>query len=314
MLDGHLNIIEKIFYKSFVEFNNIEKCFYKQKLINKAKRVILYLDYPKYIHLGDALWLEPIARLFAAYFDFAICCATEIEFYFRKLGYKIIHETQISENDLLVARTELAYHLKGRDVLWINFSYSRITEPLINSVLNNIADYLGVPRSTARPQALRFSSSELEDTSLKFRLDPDRSYAVLNNYIHSLKFGASKNDFHKAEEALLNFADIYRKNEKINIIHAGTAEQKINDMNIHDCVDLDLRGMTSVEDLFMISSMKNVVSYVGFDSFLLHLFNIYDKNSLIMLRPGFSQVLKKQIKEYVAVPYETDNKKVLFID
>lgn len=314
MLDKYLNIPEKIFYKSFVKLNGIEKCFYKHRLFDKTKRVILYLDYPKYIHLGDALWFEPLARVLAVNFDFAVCCPAYFDFYFSSLGYKIIDKSQISENDLLVARTELAYHLRKREVFWINFSYANVTKPLINEVLNNISDYLGLYPPTARPQVLELTPAEIDNTALKFGLDPKRRYMVLNNYLHSLKFSVNIIDYQKAQQRLLNFARKYKIKEEINIIHTGTAEQKHHDNNLHDFVDLDLRGRTSVKDCFLIAALKNVVTYMGFDSFWLHLFNIYDKKSFIILRPGFSNTLKKQIINYVAVPYMSDDSKVTFIN
>lgn len=165
----------------------------------------------------------------------------------------------------------------------------------------------------ARPQALRFTPAELKNTALKFGLDPKFRYIVFNNYLHSLKVMASKTDFYKRQQSLFNYAREYRTKEEINIIHTGKTKQNNHDRNIYD-VDVDLRGRTSVEECFIIAAMKNVLSYIGFDSFWLHLFNIYDKNSLIMLRPGFSTSLKGQIKKYVAVPYKADNKKVIFID
>ncbi|MDI6743495.1 MAG: hypothetical protein QMD11_12240, partial [Smithella sp.] len=142
-----LQIPEKIFYKSFIKRHGIDKCFCKNKNVDTSTQVVLYLDYPKFIHLGDMLWLEPVARLLASNFSLAVCCNRSMEFYFRRLGYKVIDKTSIDDNALLIARTELAYPLRGRNVLWINFNYINVSMPIINAVLKNIAEYLGLPEA-----------------------------------------------------------------------------------------------------------------------------------------------------------------------
>ncbi len=314
MLEKYLTILEKIYYKLFIRFNRINKCFYKHKTINKSKRIVLYLDYPKFIHLGDTLWCEPIARLIDANFNLAICCTSPMEFYFRRLGYKVIDKSLINHDDLFIARTELAYHLRDKDVLWINFNYIKVSQPIINAVLNNVADYLGLNLNDAKPRALNFSPAEKNSVALKFGIVPGQNYAVFNNCIDSHKLRMSKAEFREANKALWLFAEKYKRDAGVKLIHTGTDKEKDKDSTDDGIVDLDLRGVTSVEESFILASLENVVNYIGFDAFWLHLFNIYDKRSYIMLRPGFSVKWKKQVKNYVATPYIAEGNKIKFID
>lgn len=314
MCDQYCTIPEKIYYKLFIKFNRINKCFYKHKAIDKSKRVVLYLDYPKFIHLGDTLWFEPIARLIAANFNLAICCNSQMEFYFRRLGYEVIDKSMINQDDLLITRTELAYHLRNKDVLWINFNYINVSQPIINVVLSNVADYLGLHLNDAKPRALNFSTAEKNSMALKFGMDSKYKYAVLNNYIDSHKLGMSHAGFREADKALWRFAEKYKKDANVKLIHTGTAREKDHDAADYPIADLDLRGSTSVEESFILASLDNVINYIGFDAFWLHLFNIYDKSSNVMLRPGFSGKWKKKVKNYVATPYITGENKVKFID
>jgi hypothetical protein len=314
VLEKYLTIPEKIYYKLFIKFHGINKCFYKHKTIDKSKRVVLYLDYPKFIHLGDTLWCEPVARLIAADFNLAICCGSQMEFYFRRLGYKVIDKSLINQDDLLVARTELAYHLRSRDVLWINFNYIEVSQPIINAVLNNIADYLGLNLNDATPRALNFSQTEKDAVALKYGIVSGYNYAIFNNYIDSLKFGMSNAGFRKTAEMLWAFAEKYNRETGVKLIHTGTGTEKKRDAADYGNSDLDLRGKTSVEESFILASLDNVVNYIGFDAFWLHLFNMYNKKSYVMLRPGFSKKWKKQVKNYVATPYITGENKVTFID
>lgn len=306
-----LNIPEKIFYKSFIKFNNIEKCFYKKKNIDISKRMVLYLDYPKFIHLGDILWFEPVARLLDEKFNLAICCNRPMEFYFRRLGYKIIDKSSVDSSDLLLARTELAYHLKGKNVLWINFNYINVSQPLINTVLDNIAGYLGLEKiKDAKPRDLRFSPEEKKSVADKFGIDSRYSYIVFNNYINSQKMGMRKSEFRKADAALRLFSEKFKNDNHVRVIHTGTGKDKDADKTNESIGDLDLRGMTGIEDSFVVASLENVTAYIGFDAFWLHLFNIYNKNSYIMLRPGFSAKWENQVKKYVAIPYLTPDSKI----
>jgi hypothetical protein len=314
VLDKFLTFSEKIYYKSFIKFHGISGCFYRHKKIDTSKRVVLYLDYPQFIHLGDTLWCEPIARLIAADFNLEICCSSQMEFYFRRLGYKMIDKSLINQHDLLVARTELAYHLRNKNVLWINFNYINVSQPIINAVLNNIADYLGLNQHDAKPRTLNFSPAESLFVAKKFGIDPRYSYSVFNEYIDSHKLGMRKVEFQKAEKALWLFAEKYTKDTGIKLIHTGTKNEKDHGRADNRIIDLDLRGITSVEESFILASLDNVVSYIGFDAFWLHLFNIYDKRSYIILRPGFSVKWKNQVKNYVATPYAAEENKVEFID
>jgi len=314
MMHKFITIPEIIYYKAFAKIKRIEGCFYKHKTIDQTKRIVLYLDYPKFIHLGDTLWFEPIARMLAAHADLAVCCNPQMGFYFRRLGYTVIDKSSVRTGDLLVARTELAHPLRGKDVIWVNFNFSRITRPVINEVINDVSACFGVPAGEAKPRAIEISPQEQNRVAEKFNLDPESDYAVFNNYIDSHKLGMSHRDRLKAESALLRFAGKFKNDSGVKLLHAATKADQAKDTRHYDFVDLDLRGLTSIEECFVLASLDNVVKYAGFDTFWLHLFNLYNKASYIMIRPGFSETLKRQIKNYVAVPYEAESGKVNFIN
>lgn len=315
MFEKFLTILEKLYYKLFIKFHRINKCFYKRKAIDKSKRIVLYLDYPKFIHLGDTLWCEPIARLIASNFNLVICCDSQMKFYFQRLGYKVIDKSSINQSDLLFARTELAYHLRGKDVLWINFNYIKVSQPIINVVLNNVAGYLGLELNDAKPRAINFSPAEKDSVALKFGIDTGQNYAVFNNYIDSYKLIMSNAELHEPDKASWLFAEKYKQDSDVSVklVHTVTRKDKDQDSTGHGIIDLDLRGKTSVEESFVLASLDNMVYYISFDTFWLHLFNIYDKKSYIMLKLGFSVKWKKQVKNYVAVPYTARENKVEFI-
>ena len=379
-------LYEKIYNKVFVGFHKINPCFYKtgkhsgksQKplacvsRIQEKTRVVFYLDNAKLIHFGDTLWFEPIIRLFQSnqlknkYFV-KVCCNEQIEFYFKQLGCEIVQKVEIGCDDILVTSTAMAYWLRKveNSILFINFNYANIKEPLINHVIKGItrfytensdqlqsanrrisnilqvskAHFHGLNRtSEAKPQAIGVSKEEVLDFIKKTNesnpnqetLDLRKNYIVFNDYIDSQKFTMKKSSIFKSREKLTSetIKLVKANNERVledptttrvpisAIIYTGTKKDKDKDIynNIFDVMMLktkedvimpiiDLRGNTNIRDAFTIAAFNNVICYVGFDTFWLHLFNLYNKKCHVMLKPSFSHKYNNQVKNYVAVPY-----------
>lgn len=325
-------IWEKIYYKFFIKFKQIDTCFCKYGNIQDNARLVFYLNYPLFIHLGDTLWFEPIARLLQMKYTVVIYCNPSIEFYFRDLEYGVINCDQILSTDTIVTRAELAYHLRKlpNNILFIDFNYTQIKKPLIEHALSKVITYLGLPIDSsynmshlAKPQKIIFTQSEVDKFIEKVKLDLTKNYVIFNDYMDSHKWSMSKTVIRMARKKLFKYVfdfinnNVYYEYEqnntqKINslsIIYAGTLlDKKRDNINIltNNCDSMsiyDLRGQTSIREAFMLTFLVNIRYYIGFDTFWLHLFNLYDKECRIMLKPGFDDVYNTQVKQYVAVPY-----------
>jgi len=379
-------LCEKIYNRVFIWFHKIYPCFYKTgkhseefktplacvSKIQEKTRVVFYLDNAKLIHFGDTLWFEPIIRLFQSNqlenkYYVKICCNEQIEFYFKQLGYEIIQKEEIVCDDIIVTSTAMAFLLNKitNSILFINFNYTNIKEPLINHVIKGItrfcsenrdkiqsadqrfSDILQVSKShfhglnrasEAKPQEIGFSKEEVLNFIKKTNesnpnteiLDFRNNYIVFNDYIDSQKFTMKISSIIKNREKLASdtIELVKANNERAleypmsttvpisAIIYTGTKKDKEKDIynNIFDVIKLknkedfimpiiDLRGKTNIRDAFTIAACSNVIFYVGFDTFWLHLFNLYNKECHVMLKPGFSKKYNMQVKKYVAVPF-----------
>ena len=319
-------ILEKIYYKIALKWipaytgmthHNESSYSATQPSSEKKQRLVLYLNYPKFIHFGDTLWFEPIARLLIANgYDVVIYANPAMEFYFKALGYTIIHDTDISSsNDILITRTELAWHLRGKKVIWIDFNYTKIKMPLLNHVLHTLEQKLNLPLTVeehaAIPQAVEFSHTEKAVLLQKLQLSETQKYVIFNNYMDSHKFGMPKALLYDAIDQLSAFVVHKFKSSSatiadgIKIIHTGTQREKEADHHRYQFIDLDLRGALTIREIFILATLDNVVAYIGFDTLWLHVFNLYSKTSYVRLKPGFSDDYNTQIKKYVAIPFTT---------
>jgi hypothetical protein len=305
---------EKLFHKAFVAFHRIDRCHYRRAL-DRARPLVFYLDYPKFIHFGDTLWFEPLARLFAASgFDVRICCNPPMEFYFWRLGYRVVRREDVARGDTLLARTELAHRLRGRDVFWTRFDFKQLDAPLIDTVLQHAAARLGRGAATVDPcpRPVCYTPEERRAAMARLGLSEGLEYSVLNNYVDSRKWSARGQDFRRCGRLLLECAGRVCGGTKV--IHTGTAQDKAADPEAYPVVDLDLRGSTTLEDAFVLASLPNVRHYVGYDTLWVHLFNLYGKPSYVQPKPGFSAAYTEKVKRFVGIPYSGAGHSLVFVD
>ena len=91
------------------------------------------------------------------------------------------------------------------------------------------------------------------------------------------------------------------------IIRIGTNKNKEN-LNIQlPFTSIDLRGKTSVLDLFLLYSKSNIRGSISFDTAIAHIGNIYDKEVFIKMR-NFSRKHSHFVKENIFPFYETKEK------
>ena len=111
-------------------------------------------------------------------------------------------------------------------------------------------------------------------------MNGNEKYILFNNYIDSSAFRINK----KMLKSLDDKAKELKKKFNARIIHTGSQNDKKNDYKHYDFVDLDLRGKTTVEDIFYLLSRDNVLYNVSFDAFQMHVAFLYNKKSFIKFR------------------------------
>lgn len=320
MKKSDLPFLERLYCFIFRKLNKNIVCTMNQKAENINKhRVVFYLNYPKAIHFGDTLWFEPLVRLFAKnYTNVYVYPSKAMSFYFKKLGFKIIEqESDIKKNDILITRTNLVYFLRNRQSIFIDFSYKTIKHKLIDNILTELEKALSLPKSneiSPKTSKINYLKGDQQKVFDKFNLLDDVEYVIFNNYIDSFDLQMKIEDLDLSREKLALFVNDFKlKNPKYKIIYTGSKIDLEKYALLPDFVDYDLRAKTSIEDLFILVSAPQIKYYIGYDTFLMHLFNLYSKDSYIKLRPGYDEIYNQQVKQYVAIPYSGTTHQINFI-
>ncbi|MCC2625925.1 MAG: hypothetical protein K0R14_1798 [Burkholderiales bacterium] len=306
--------------KAFIEKNYLrinkyliagprQKYYYKGRYPTSQK-IVFYLCNKEVIHLGDTLWFEPIVRFLSQHYDVAVCPTPPMQFYFIKLGYKVINVDDITDDYMLVASRELMYKLRRyKNVLFLNFDYALLGpgEKLINNMVKSAAKFfnLSCEGFDMKYQKLKYDDVEKKNILTKFNLDANSKYMVFSNYIDSWGRSTTIEMLRVCQSKLIDRAREFKdKNPDIQLLYVGSKHDLRTNQIIGDIGDfIDLRGQTEVPDLFLLGAIPQVVGYMGFDTFWLHLFNMYNKPSYILLKPGHPAKIDQLIVEHVLVPY-----------
>jgi len=269
-------------------------------------RVVLYFPDYEFMHYGDHLFFEPLARFFKLKnFKVKVMPVKQMEFYFIKNGYLIGNHDDVKKADLLITRTEFYKDVKRlieKNILFINTSSAKINQFLCKDIVNKVANFFSIESDNfyTKPSGLRNCPENI-------RLDSSYNYVIFNNYIDSGFFRVIKRDYKKINDFAKNFA----KENNLKVIHTGTQKEKDNDKKTYDFVDIDLRGRTGPADLFYLASHGNVKYNISFDTLLMHIFFIYGKKSYIMFRGRFSSSARDYfIKNYVIPPFDPEPHKI----
>ena len=219
-------------------------------------------------------------------------------FYYEAEGFAAVQRPDFADYDLIVSRIEFYDVLGGqRDkTLFLNTTDAGIRGPICDYLLENVGALFGLPqRVPSRPFAPQMPfPSHL--------IDADKRYLVFNPYLVSSAFLVRE----KHRRMLARTARELARASGLEIILTGTAAERDGDGTAYDFVQLDLRGRTSVQELFALSAAPNVEANVSFDALGMHLFFLYDKPSHIMFRGRFSRRNAAFVLGSLNPPFETD--------
>jgi len=298
------NIYDKKKLKRYKIFDN----FYYKKINDKEiKKILIYFPFYEFMHFGDHIFFEPLGHFLTENgFEVKIFPINNMKFYFEKLSYNLGKESDLEEFDLIITRIEFISKLKKikNNILYIDTSWPGIDKPLSLDLVSKTSDLLGIKLKTTTyiPRLINLvSENEIRN---RFNILKDHQYVLFNNYLDSGKFRIIKKHYIKLENYVKNLS--LKKNLKI--IHTGSMSDKKNDRKAYDYIDIDLRGRTSVEDIFFISQLSNVKYYVGFDAFIMHIFFSLEKKCYVLFRGRFTKKSEMFIKNYVnpSFHYEKD--------
>jgi hypothetical protein len=201
-------------------------------------------------------------------------------FYFSAMGVNIEENPSLESYDLVITWIgfyDLFEHL-NIPMLIVDTTDHKINLPLSNYLLSHVGRLFNFNIAGTSPKP--FVPTMSYPAHL---INSDAQYLIYNPYLDSSPFHMRARHYKKLEDTAKEVAAKYQ----LKIILAGTEKEKKKDHRSHDFVALDLRGKTSVEELFALSSAENVRYNVSFDALIMHLFFIFEKPSYILFRGRF---------------------------
>lgn len=271
----------------------------KKTPLPSINSIVLYFPNYEFMHYGDHLFFEPLARFLKLRgFDVKVIPVEQMDFYFIDNGLAIGNADDVNKADLVITRAEFygdIQKLIKENILFINTSFPKISQFLCQDIVDKVAGFLFKDSENfpAKPSGLR-------NCPQNTRLDPCHDYLTFNNYIDSGFFRVTKWHYKKIRD----FAAKFAKDNGLKVIHTGTQKEKDNDRKTYDFVDIDLRGKTSPADLFYLASHENVKCNISFDGLLMHIFSIYGKKSYVLFRGRFTKSARNFFLNYVNPPFD----------
>lgn len=293
-----------LFKISFLNVYNGNIYFRNKVFLKKKFKILFLLNDTDFIHLGDSLFFDPIISLFNKQnFNVEVKCNKSMEFYYQH-NYKILLDNNINYNDYNLVITNRDFIIKTffkKNIVYINFNYYKSKKRIINHNIESLINLFEL--NTSYIDVPFYPNITNENLILKkFNLLKDRNYIIFSNYIDSGSFRLDKS---KKNKLLLYLYD-FMKNNNYLVIHIGTLKDKLEDNTNYKKI-IDLRGKTSVRDLFDLCSLKNIDIYIGFDNFLMHLFFLKNKKLKIMSRGKPTNEGNIFLKNCIDPPYESCN-------
>jgi len=241
------------------------------------------------MHYGDQIFFKPLFKqLKKAEFPVMAITSKELEFFFEQKDKVTFNP----KKTLFVSSNRLLGYLKSKFGSSINyFVYDTnalgVDEPITNFIVNRFSDYFNISEFLGPVVKENFIINPFSHNY--DLLDLKEEYIILNNYYDSGKARIFLKDQRLLIRALTNEKNNYK------VIHTGSTKDKIKDKyNYKNIVDIDLRGKTKLNDLYLIFSKFKIVRLYTFDTFTLHLANIFDINSRIIFRRWYKKGEKHQ--------------------
>ncbi|MBI3144824.1 MAG: hypothetical protein HYZ18_06055, partial [Pseudogulbenkiania sp.] len=191
---------------------------------------------PAYIHLGDQLFYEPMARFLVASGK-RVCLAPipAMRGYFGGLGYPLCEPSVAQACDVVItpvwALPEQPREKRYRNRLYVHAADSSIDAPIAQYLAQTMARLLGFPVPTDD-----FEPHYWPDPVSPITLDDDRPHVLFNNYVDSsrLRIGQAE------QQALLDELARLKTERDVCVLHLGSSQDKAND-------NRDYRGLVDMD-------------------------------------------------------------------
>lgn len=255
--------------------------------------VFFYFDDVQLMHLGDQLYFKPlITKLKNSGYKVLVDPTASMCFFFQDCLVDYTATDFDPQKVLIISRIELLPKIRSKfgavDYFLCDSMAHQINIPICNYILNSFINYYDLKLD------LSISACDFLDFSLipyvKYGLADKNKIIFLNNYADSGKFRISS-----ARKKLL-LTRLLQERANSYVVHLGTKADKLNDPGDYsNIVDLDLRGMTTPEEIFSLMNLGNIAAVYCHDTYVLHVANFFDLNINLVFKRFFLYNKQKQI-------------------
>jgi hypothetical protein len=255
----------------------------------------------RHVRLGDHLFLEPVMRACRLRgVEVVVAPGAAMREYFRNAGYRVVSPEEVLRQELRVAPVWMYDTMPRQDrrtrFLYLNTIDHRIRRPVSEHLAEHVVlaaklDLDAVPID-GRPYLVPPGPTPLDDTVGKWLL--------FNDTVGSGWFRVTSSD----RSALHDIAAEQRRAGFL-IARIGTQAERAARPAPLGVEELDLRGRTSVMDLFRLLRSPKVAGTISFDHVVAHMGMACGKSAFVKVRRG-SRRHVDFMKRYLIPPYTAD--------
>ena len=259
----------------------------------------------RHVHIGDHLFLEPTFRACRDRgVSVVIAPIAPMRDYFLEAGYRVVTAEEARAQDLRVSSVYMYDDIPRADrhhrYLYLNtidhHIAGRVAEHLAEHVVRAARLEPAAPPIHGRPWLVPPAPTLLDEGTTGAA--SDQRWWVFNDAVDSGWFRVLPSD-----RRLLADAATEKSREGFRIVRVGSAadlEQRPETLKFDH---LDLRGRTSIMDLFRLLRAPQVAGTISFDTVVAHMGIASDKDAIIHLR-RFSPAHQRFLKAHL-IPYFT---------
>jgi hypothetical protein len=290
-----------LFYRKKFIYPNLYLFNIDLDKINQNKKILFYFDSSEYMHLGDHLFFLPVIKLLHDNNLQVYIKPTKIMVdFFYNLGFNIvIEEVNFKQYDIIISRIELISQLKIYRSLLIDVA-KNLNQPICSNLLDSFRKYFIVNDYKDFNYQIKFANENFLD---KYNLSKNKKIILFNLYCDSARYLITKNKL----DLLVSKIKQYSNDSNYQLLFVGSKQDKLKDKNNYDFNFIDLRGKTSVIDIFEIVAYPNTIFYIGFDAFVMHVFNLNKKKSFVVFRGRINRIKSDMLKKYHVNLFKDDN-------
>jgi len=256
----------------------------------------------RFVHVGDQLFFEPILRQLRVHgFTVKVIPTVAMREYFVDAGYSVVSVPEMLAQDLRVAPIWMYDSIdrqeRTRRFVYINSADHGMILPVTNHLTKYLMRLLNVEfderAADCRPHKITGESALINGIT--------GPILIYNDSVDSGGFRLSKMHYGK----LLEIAE-GKQREGYTLVRVGTNPERAQNPKGLPFPHIDLRGETSVLDLFRLLGSANTVGSISFDTVIAHLALLYEKPAWICMRI-FSKSHAEHVRRFVWPSYLSEH-------